>query len=116
MAAMQEQNNMAIHIVEKTMPIDRLVMIMYNSPSEIVYQHFRAVNSHLKDDLVKVGQVVLLSPAESNMCTLEEASFLDIAKSVDRTLIALDRSEREILAKRYDFYLVWRVITGCYWG
>ncbi|MDO6543876.1 hypothetical protein [Photobacterium sanguinicancri] len=103
MAAMQEQNNMAIHIVEKTMPIDRLVMIMYNSPSEIVYQHFRAVNSHLKDDLVKVGQVVLLSPAESNMCTLEEARFLDIAKSVDRTLIALDRSERETLAKRYDF-------------
>ncbi|SON52106.1 hypothetical protein [Vibrio tapetis] len=103
MATMQEQNNMAIHIVEKTMPIDRLVMIMYNSPSEIVYQHFRAVNSHLKDDLVKVGQIVLLSPAESNTCTLEEAQFLDIAKSVDRTLIALDRSERETLAKRYDF-------------
>jgi len=100
---MQEQHNMAIHIVEKTMPIERLVMIMYNSPSEIVYEHFRAVNSHLKDNMVKVGQVVLLSPAESNECTVEEARFLDIANSVDRTLLALDRTEREILVKRYDF-------------
>ncbi|MCG6202919.1 hypothetical protein [Psychromonas antarctica] len=33
---------------------------------------------------------------------MEEAEFLDIAESVDRTLLKLDSSERQILAKRYD--------------
>lgn len=52
--------------------------------------------------MVQVGQIVLLSPANSKECTVEEAEFLDIAESVDRTLLKLDSSERQILAKRYD--------------
>ncbi|EGQ9179353.1 hypothetical protein H7696_08195 [Vibrio alginolyticus] len=97
------KKDMAIHIVEKTMSIDRLIMIMYNSPDKIVYEHFRAVNPHLKDNMVKVGQVVLLSPANSIECTLEEAQFLSLANAVDKSLMELDRAEREILVKRYDF-------------
>ena len=53
MATMQEQNNMAIHIVEKTMPIDRLVMIMYNSPSEIVYLQVKCYMNHMVLNNVK---------------------------------------------------------------
>ena len=59
----------AIHIVEKSMPIDQLIMIMYNYPSKIVYDHFKMVNSHLKNNMVQVGQVVLLSPVNSKECT-----------------------------------------------
>ncbi|GAB1623043.1 hypothetical protein AAOGI_30930 [Agarivorans albus] len=92
----------AIHIVEKSMTIDQLVMIMYNSPEKIVYDHFRMVNSHLKNDKVEVGQIVLLSPASSNQCTREEADFLEIARAVDKTLLKLDSSERKILASRYE--------------
>ncbi|MCG6202616.1 hypothetical protein [Psychromonas antarctica] len=104
MAALQpDTHNKAIHIVEKSMTVDQLIMIMYNSPSQIVYDHFKMVNSHLKNNMVQVGQVVLLSPANSKECTLEEAEFLDVAESVDRTLLKLDSSEREILAKRYSF-------------
>ncbi|WP_231854959.1 hypothetical protein [Photobacterium profundum] len=94
---------MAIHIVEKAMPIDQLIMIMYNSPDKIVYEHFRAVNAHLKDNKVKVGQIVLLSPATSRECTLEEAAFLNIAKAVDSTLLKLSNSEKQLLVNKYEF-------------
>ncbi len=53
-----------IHIVEKSMPIDQLIMIMYNAPNQIVYDHFRMVNSHLKKDRIEVGQVVLAIPSQ----------------------------------------------------
>ncbi len=44
----------------------------------------------------------MLSPANSTTCTVEELEFLTLAESVDKTLSRLDRSEREILAQRYE--------------
>ena len=92
----------AIHIVEKAMPVDQLIMILYEFPESIVYDHFKLVNSHIKNGEVQPGQIVLLSPADSTQCTLEEAEFLKVAEQVDLTLLQLSNSEREILAKRYD--------------
>ncbi|WP_411994537.1 hypothetical protein [Agarivorans sp. DSG3-1] len=102
MSAEKSEQNKVIHIVEKSMAIDQLIMIMYNSPKPIVYDHFRMVNSHLKNDMVQVGQIVLLSPASSSQCTQEEVDFLVIAQAVDKTLLKLDNSERKILADRYE--------------
>ncbi|MCG6202920.1 hypothetical protein [Psychromonas antarctica] len=48
MSARTVTHNKAIHIVEKSMTVDQLIMIMYNSPTQIVYDHFKMVNSHLK--------------------------------------------------------------------
>ena len=39
---------MAIRIVERAMHVNELIMIMYNSPSSTVYDHFKIVSSHLK--------------------------------------------------------------------
>lgn len=92
----------AIHIVEKAMPVDQLIMILYDFPEQIVYDHFKLVNSHIKNAEVQQGQVVLLSPADVTQCTIEEVEFLKVAEQVDLTLLQLSNSEREILAKRYD--------------
>ncbi|WP_281561411.1 hypothetical protein [Thalassomonas sp. RHCl1] len=92
----------AIHIVEKAMPVDQLIMILYDFPEQIVYDHFKLVNSHIKNDEVHPGQIVLLSPADATQCTIEEAEFLKVAEQVDLTLLQLSNSEREILARRYD--------------
>jgi hypothetical protein len=103
MATSSGSQNQVIHIVEKAMSTDQLIMIMYNSPDQIVYDHFKMVNSHLKNNQVQVGQVVLLSPADSKECTIEETEFLKAAKLVDQTLLKLNKQEREILAAHYDF-------------
>lgn len=102
MSAQATPNNKAVHIVEKTMPVDQLIMIMYNAPSPEVYDHFKMVNSHIKNGMVQVGQIVLLSPEGASECTIEEAEFLKIAKAVDNTLLKLDSSEKKLLAKRYE--------------
>lgn len=103
MNAQTATRNKAIHIVEKQMPVDQLIMILYNSPSEDTYNHFKMVNSHIKNGAVQVGQVVLLSPAGATKCTLEEAEFLKIAKAVDTTLLELSHSEKQLLVDRYEF-------------
>lgn len=93
----------ALHIVEKQLPVDQLIMILYNSPGNATYNHFKSVNSHLKDGIARVGQVVLLSPENPQECTLEEVEFLNVAAAVDQELLKLSNAEKEILAKRYDF-------------
>jgi len=103
MNALANTQNKAIHIVEKKMPVDQLIMIMYNSPSENTYKHFKMVNSHIKNGTVQVGQVVLLSPADTQECTIEEAEFLNIAKAVDLTLLKLSNAEKQLLVNRYEF-------------
>ncbi|WP_394203928.1 hypothetical protein [Shewanella waksmanii] len=103
MDALPYERNKAIHIVEKQMPVDQLIMIMYNFPSDNTYKHFKMVNSHIKDGIVQVGQVVLLSPEGANECTVEEAEFLAIAEAVDLTLLKLSNSEKQLLVKRYEF-------------
>lgn len=104
MDASPSTQNKAIHIVEKQMPVDQLIMIMYNSPSENTYKHFKMVNSHIKNGIAQVGQVVLLSPANAQECTIEEAEFLNIAKAVDLTLLKLSNSEKQLLVNRYEFF------------
>jgi hypothetical protein len=104
MDVLASTKNKAIHIVEKQMPVDQLIMIMYNSPSENTYKHFKMVNSHIKNGTVQVGQVVLLSPADTQECTIEEAEFLNIAKAVDLTLLKLSNSEKQLLVNRYEFF------------
>lgn len=85
------------------MPVNQLIMIMYNTPSALVYEHFKQVNAHIKSGIVQPGQVVLLSPPNAEQCTQEEQAFLQVARQVDLTLAQLDVSEKEVLAKRYDF-------------
>ncbi|MBU2872007.1 hypothetical protein [Colwellia sp. E2M01] len=104
MDALPSTQNKAIHIVEKQMLVDQLIMIMYNSPSENTYKHFKMVNSHIKNGIVQVGQVVLLSPADAQECTIEEAEFLNVAKAVDLTLLKLSNSEKQLLVNRYEFF------------
>jgi hypothetical protein len=66
----------ALHIVEKQLPVDQLIMILYNSPAQATYNHFKSVNSHLKDGIARVGQVVLLSPENPQECApLKRWSF-----------------------------------------
>ena len=95
-------NNMVVHIVEKPMHVNELIMVMYNSPSKPVYEHFKIVNAHIKNDQVNAGQVVLLSPANSMECTRDEVAFLEFANRVDKHLESLSKQERILLAKRYD--------------
>lgn len=58
-------NDYAIHVVEKRMTIDALIIVLYNAPTEKTFTHFKFVNSHLVEGFAKPGQIVLISPTNS---------------------------------------------------
>ncbi len=99
----ESSKQVALHIVEKQLPVDQLIMILYNSPVDATYKHFKSVNSHLKDGIARVGQVVLLSPEDPQQCTLEEVEFLNVAEAVDQELLKLSNAEKQVLANKYEF-------------
>ncbi len=92
----------AIHIIEKKMPVDQLILILYENPTPLVFQHFKTVNQHLANGVVRPGQIVMISPATANTCTVEEAAFQDAARQIDIKLRNMASQEREILASRYE--------------
>jgi hypothetical protein len=90
------------HIVETDTAIKDLVHLFYASPTELNRQHFRLVNSHLKGDIARPGQIVLVSPGNASQCTEAEILFNQVALEVDAELTTMNKQEAEILAKRYD--------------
>ena len=103
MSDTHKKNHAALHIVEKTMTTDQLIKNLYKSPNTLTIEHFKMVNSHLKNNIADIGQVVLVSPPGAQSCTREEAAFQDTAREVDKTLAKLDKQERRVLAEKYDF-------------
>ncbi|MBQ4797611.1 hypothetical protein J8L73_00395 [Pseudoalteromonas sp. MMG006] len=109
-------NDYAIHIVEKRMSIDALIIALYNTPSEKTFKHFKFVNSHIVDGYAKPGQIVLISPINTMECTELEQQFQASALEVDKKLRELDEHEKEILSKRYELLSNVAKYNGLYFG
>lgn len=109
-------NDYAIHIVEKRMSIDALIIALYNTPSEKTFKHFKFVNSHIVDGYAKPGQIVLISPINTMECTELEQQFQASALEVDKKLRELDEHEKEILSKRYELLSNVAKYNGLYLG
>jgi hypothetical protein len=90
------------HIVETDTVISDMVNLFYVSPTELNRQHFRRVNSHLKGEIARTGQIVMVSPGDASQCTEAETVFHQAALEVDASLAAMSKEEAKILASRYD--------------
>ena len=83
------------HIAKKNLSIDELIRQIYISPSSASIDHFKSINSHLKDGKVKVGQMVVITPPNSLQCTSFESDLAEAAVLVDQKLAELSLQERE---------------------
>ncbi len=90
------------HIVRKEMSVDTLIGLIYDRPSPATVAHFKFVNDHLKDNRVQPGQLVIISPPDSQQCTPFETSLGELARRVDERLAAMKAAERQVLAQRYE--------------
>ena len=61
-----ELDDINFHIVERIESVDDLIDYLYDSPTEATRTHFKKVNLHLTTS-VYPGQLVLLTPVDSNM-------------------------------------------------
>jgi len=89
------------HFVKKNQSIDELIRHIYISPSAATINHFKSTNRHLKNGEVTVGQMVVISPPDSQQCTRFEADLAEAAVLVDKKLEKLSAQERQILAEQY---------------
>ncbi len=89
------------HFVKKNQATDELIRTLYTRPSGETITHFKAINSHLKNGQVKLGQMVVMSPPNSQQCTRFEADLAEAALLVDIKLAKLSAQEKQIMAERY---------------
>ena len=89
------------HFAKKNQTIDELIRTLYIHPSVDTINHFKAINSHLVNGQVKLGQMVVITQPNSQQCTQFETDLAEAARLVDQKLAKLDAQEKEILAERY---------------
>ncbi|GAB1262654.1 hypothetical protein [Aurantivibrio plasticivorans] len=89
------------YIAERDMSIDQTLRALYNYPSEVTRKHFIAVNSHLKGNFIRAGQMVIVTPENPLGCTLWETQMSIAAKHIDSELDRLTAQERSKLAANY---------------
>jgi len=65
-------DQLGFYIVPEATNTKDLINTLYSEPSAITREHFLSVNGHLEDKSLP-GQIVIVSPADSNMCTQQEA-------------------------------------------
>ena len=53
------------HFAKQTQPIYVLIRSLDTSPSALTVEHFKAINSHLLDGKVQIGQLVIITPPNS---------------------------------------------------
>lgn len=60
---------------KKNQSVDELIRNLYKNPDEITINHFKAINSHFNKAVVKPGQMVIVTPAGSQQCSVYEADL-----------------------------------------
>ncbi|MCF6255752.1 MAG: hypothetical protein L3K25_05540 [Gammaproteobacteria bacterium] len=89
------------HFAEKSQTVDTLINSLYTSPSALAVEHFKAINSHLKNGQVEAGQLIIVTPPNSQQCSRFEADLMDAAALVDQKLAELTEADRKIMADNY---------------
>ncbi|MFV2949378.1 PAAR domain-containing protein, partial [Pseudomonas japonica] len=68
-------------------------------PSPDVLRKFNGLNGSLGDDIVKAGQLVVLSDPRNNMCMREEAHLMQAAEETAEALRELAPEEADLMVK-----------------
>ncbi|MCF6324506.1 MAG: hypothetical protein L3J89_09320 [Gammaproteobacteria bacterium] len=89
------------HFAKKTESIDALIRTLYTSPTALSIAHFKAINSHLKNDQVQAGQLIIITPVDSLQCSRFEAELVEAALVVDKNLATLASEEQRVIAENY---------------
>ena len=100
-SALNIPDEVAFHFVVKKQSLDTLINSLYNNPSELTKQHFLAVNSHLQQQ-VHPGQMVIITPPNSQQCMAYEAALSQAAQHIDKMLQAQSEEEARIMSEYYD--------------
>ncbi len=101
MTAQQVPDKALFHISERDMTLEEKAFQLYDSPSQQTLTHFKRINSHFEDGQVRVGEMVVVTPAEPSECTYWEAHLAERAQAHNELVANENRSDRRFLARNY---------------
>ena len=90
------------YISERTLPLDAVIDFIYESPSDKTIAHFKGINIHLKNDQVKPGQMVIITPPNAESCQQWELIMQQAAAYTDEQLDKMSAKEKVNLARHLD--------------
>jgi len=80
--------------VTQKQSVDQFFEHLYIKPTEKTAPHFKALNSHLNEE-VRPGQLVIITPPETPQCMAFENDLKDVAARIEKTLKEKSQSETE---------------------
>lgn len=90
------------HINNKNQSVQDLLNHLYENPSSSTQQHFRALNSHLKQT-VQPGQIAFITPPDDLQCTRIEPVLHDAAVYIGKHTKELTKEDIKRINQRYEF-------------
>lgn len=94
-------NEVFYHFAKQTQSIETLIRSLYSRPTKSTIDHFTAINSHIENGLVQIGQLVIITPENSMQCSQFEADLMEAAILVDQRLAKLSKEDKRIIAENY---------------
>jgi len=89
------------HFSRRTESTESLIRSLYSKPTKSTIDHFVAINSHLKNGQVHIGQLVIITPENSAQCSRVEADMMEAAVLIDQRLAELAEEDKRIIAENY---------------
>lgn len=89
------------YIVPKSTTPEQLRADLFTSPSRAVLEKFRALNPGL-GEVVRAGQLIVLSDPENPRCTLEESLLMSTAQNVKSVLDEMSPEEADFMVRHRD--------------
>mgnify|MGYP006971752536 CR=1 FL=1 len=86
---------------KKNQSVDDLIRSLYIHPSAETISHFKSINRHFKNGQVMAGQMVVITPPDSQQCTGYESELAEAARLIDNKLAELSAQEKQIMAEHY---------------
>ncbi|MGV6397091.1 hypothetical protein ACTUVN_002787 [Pseudomonas caspiana] len=96
-----ELHEPGFYIVPKSTTAAQLQADLFTSPSRAVLDKFMALNPGL-GEVVRAGQLIVLSDPENPRCTLEETLLMSTAQNVKSVLDEMSPEEAEFMVRHRD--------------
>lgn len=96
-----ELHEPGFYIVPKSTTAAQLQADLFTSPSKAVLDKFRALNPGL-GEVVRAGQLIVLSDPQNPRCTLEETLLMSTAQNVKSVLDEMSPEEADFMVRHRD--------------
>lgn len=104
------------YLAESNQTLDQVVWKIYQHPNDRTIKHFKHVNSHIKNNRVLAGEMLIITPYNASTCQPWEHVLAERANAHNQQIALLNIQERKLLAEYYNLIQLAASNTGAMYG